>query len=240
VDYIFDALIEAIEMIIAFDKELVSVVSNSLKLSITSTIIASLIGIPFGIFIGRNKFWGRHFINSVLNTLLSLPTVVVGIFVYSLISRRGVLGEYDLLFSFWGIVFGQVLLILPITTALTRNTVYELEDRMIKTAISIGANRWQCFILILSEIRYGIIGAIVTAFGRVIGEVGIAMMLGGNIKGVTRTITTAMALETHKGRFSFGMALGLILLFLSFLLNFIIYYLQIGEKNNGQQKRNNT
>ena len=239
-DYIFNALIDAVEMIISFDRELISVVSNSLKLSITSTIIASLIGVPFGIFIGRTKFWGRHFINSVLNTLLSLPTVVVGIFVYSLISRRGILGKYDLLFSFWGIVFGQILLIIPITTALTRNTVYELEDRMIKTAISIGANSWQRFVLILSEIRYGIIGAIVTAFGRVIGEVGISMMLGGNIKGVTRTITTAMALETHKGQFSFGMALGLILLLISFLLNFIIYYLQIGENNNVRQKRSNS
>ena len=232
-DYIAEALLEAINLILALDQEVLNVVSNSLRLSITSTLLASILGVPIGIFIGRVEFRGRHFINSILNTLLSLPTVVVGIFVYSFISRRGPLGDYGLLFSFWGIVIGQVILILPIIIALTRNAVYDLEERMINTAISIGASFWQRFILLLSEIRYGLIGAVVAAFGRVIGEVGISMMLGGNIKGVTRTITTAMALETNKGRFSFGLALGLILLTISFLVNFLVYYLQSGEVKNG-------
>ncbi|MGM0601801.1 MAG: ABC transporter permease [Bacillota bacterium] len=229
-NYILEALQEAWKLIISFDRELFNVVSTSLRLSITSTIFASVIGIPAGIFISRTDFGGRKIVNIILNTLLGLPTVVVGIFVYSLISRRGVLGEYELLFSFRGIIIGQVILIVPLMTALIRNAIYSLDERLYKTARSLGATKIQQFKLLILEARYGIMGAVITAFGRVLGEVGISMMLGGNIKGVTRTITTAMALETNKGRFGFGLALGLILLLLAFIVNFGVYFLQEGEE----------
>src|SRR6056297_1151023 len=229
-NYIIEALQEAWYLIIGFDRELFNVVSTSLRLSITSTFFASIIGIPAGIFMSRTDFGGKKIVNIILNTLLGLPTVVVGIFVYSLISRRGIMGEYEMLFSFRGIIIGQIILIVPLVTALIRNAIYSLDERLYKTARSLGATKFQQFKLLILEARYGIMGAIITAFGRVLGEVGISMMLGGNIKGVTRTITTAMALETNKGRFGFGLALGLILLLLAFIVNIGVYSLQEGEK----------
>ncbi|MEC9488273.1 MAG: ABC transporter permease [Halanaerobium sp.] len=228
-EYLWSAFVNAIELIIALDKEVMNIVMTSLKLSTTSTILASLVGIPLGIFISKIDFKGRFLVNSILNTLLSLPTVVVGLLVYTFISRRGPLGEYDLLFSFWGIIIGQFILILPIVVVLVRNAIFDLDERIYRTAKSLGATGWQRFRLLISEARYAILGAIVTAYGRVIGEVGISMMLGGNIRRVTRTITTAIALETNKGRFSFGLALGLILLIIAFLINVLIHYIQTGE-----------
>lgn len=229
-DYYTDAIYRAIQLIITLDSKVVQVVMTSLKLSVSSTFLASIISIPLAISIARKKFKSKKIINIILNTLLSLPTVVIGIFVYSIISRRGVLGELELLFTPLGIIIGQVLLIIPLITALIRNVIFSLDEKLYKTAISIGASRRQKFKLLILEARYGIIGAVIAAFGRVLGEIGISMMLGGNIQGVTRTITTAMSLETNKGRFAFAMALGIILLLLSFLINFVTYFLQEGKK----------
>lgn len=228
-NYYLDAFGEAWNLIMTLDQELLKVVSTSLKLSTSSTIIASLISIPAAVLLSRTEFAAKKVFNVILNALLSLPTVVVGIFVYSIISRRGVLGEYDLLFTLPGIITGQVILIIPLLTALVRNTIFSIDEKMYKTAKSMGANKKQQFKLLLLEARYGIMGAVIAGFGRVLGEIGVSMMLGGNIKGVTRTITTAMALETNKGRFSFALALGFILLTLSFSINFIVYFLQEGE-----------
>ncbi|MEC9490193.1 MAG: ABC transporter permease [Halanaerobiales bacterium] len=228
-DYYTDAIFRAFELIITLDSEVIQIVTTSLKISISSTFIASIISIPLAIVIARNKFKTKKFINIILNTLLSLPTVVVGIFVYSLISRQGIIGELDLLFTPTGIIFGQVLLIIPLITALIRNVIFSMDEKLYKTAVSMGASRRQKFKLLISEARYGIIGAVIAGFGRVLGEIGVSMMIGGNIKGVTRTITTAMSLETNKGRFAFALALGIILLSLSFLINLITYYLQEGK-----------
>jgi tungstate transport system permease protein len=229
VDYYTGAILRALQLIFTLDSELIQVVTTSLKISISSTFIASIISIPLAILIARNKFKTKKFINIILNTMLSLPTVVVGIFVYSLISRRGVLGEFDLLFTPLGIIIGQVILIIPLITALVRNVIFSMDEKLYKTATSMGASRSQKFKLLILEARYGIIGAVIAGFGRVLGEIGVSMMLGGNIKGVTRTITTAMSLETNKGRFGFALALGIILLTLSFLINFITYFLQEGK-----------
>jgi len=229
VGYYTDALYRALYLIFTLDSEVIQVVKTSLKLSISSTFIATIISIPLAILIARNKFRTKTFINIILNTLLSLPTVVIGIFVYALISRQGVLGELDLLFTQTGIIFGQVLLIIPLITALIRNVIFSMDEKLYKTAVSMGASRKQKFKLLLLEARYGIIGAVIAGFGRVLGEIGVSMMLGGNIKGVTRTITTAMSLETNKGRFAFALALGIILLSLSFLINFVTYFMQEGK-----------
>jgi tungstate transport system permease protein len=229
VDYYTDAIFRALELIISLDPEVIQVVTTSLKISISSTFIASIISMPLAVLIARNKFKTKKFINIILNTMLSLPTVVVGIFIYSLISRRGVLGELDLLFTPIGIIMGQVILIIPLITALIRNVIFSMDEKLYKTATSMGASRSQKFKLLILEARYGIIGAVIAGFGRVLGEIGVSMMLGGNIKGVTRTITTAMSLETNKGRFAFALALGIILLSLSFLINFVTYFLQEGK-----------
>ena len=228
-NYIFIALRDAFKLIITLDPEVSNVVGTSLKLSLTSTFFAALLGIPLGILISKIEFKGKYLLNTILNTLLSLPTVVLGLFVYSVISRRGIFGEWGLLFTNRGIIIGQVLLILPIVVALVRNAIHDVDEKMYKTAISLGATGSQKFRLLISEARYGIIGALITSYGRVIGEVGVSMMLGGNIKGFTRTITTAIAMETNKGRFSFALALGIILLSISFIINFVLYYFQSGE-----------
>lgn len=228
-DYYINAIYRALQLIIGLDAEVINVVMTSLKISVSSTLIASIISIPLAILIARNKFKTKKFINIILNTMLSLPTVVVGIFVYSIISRRGVLGEFDLLFTPVGIIAGQVILIIPLITALIRNVIFSMDEKLYKTAMSMGASRSQKFKLLILEARYGIIGAVIAGFGRVLGEIGVSMMLGGNIKGVTRTITTAMSLETNKGRFAFALALGIILLSLSFLINFVTYFLQEGK-----------
>ncbi len=228
-DYYIDAISRAVELIVTLDSEVIQVVTTSLKISLSSTFIASIISIPLAVLIARNKFKTKKFINIILNTLLSLPTVVVGIFVYSLISRQGIMGELDLLFTPTGIIFGQVLLIIPLITALIRNVIFSMDEKLYKTAVSMGASRRQKFKLLILEARYGIIGAVIAGFGRVLGEIGVSMMIGGNIKGVTRTITTAMSLETNKGRFAFALALGIILLSLSFLINLVTYYLQEGK-----------
>ncbi|KXS40590.1 MULTISPECIES: ABC transporter permease [unclassified Candidatus Frackibacter] len=228
--YIWGGIKQAIALIIQLDPEVVEIVWTSVKLSTISTLLASIIGIPGGIAVSKIDFKGKYLFDTILNTLLSLPTVVVGLAVYSLISYRGPLGQLELLFTGKGIILGQVILILPIIVALVRNAIHEIDDRIYDTAISLGATGTQRFRLLISEARYGIMGAVVAGYGRVIGEVGVSMMLGGNIRRVTRTITTAIALETNKGRFSFGIALGLILLSISFIVNFLIYYLQTGDK----------
>lgn len=225
---IITALKKAINLIIKLDPEVFKIVFTSIKLATMSTIIAVIIGTPLGILICKIDFKGKFIVNTILNTLLSLPTVVVGLFVYSIISRKGILGEFGLLFTLKGIIIGQVVLILPLVVALVRNAIHDIDEKMYKTAISLGATGIQRFSLLISEAKYGIIGAIITSFGRVIGEVGISMMLGGNIDGYTRTITTAITLETNKGRFSFGIALGLILLAISFIINIFIYCYQRG------------
>ena len=195
------------------------IVWTSTKVSTISTIIASLFGIPFAIFISVKKFAGRDLLITILNTLLSLPTVVVGLTVYSFLSRMGPLGELGLLFSQTAIIIGQVILIIPIITSFTISAVKGLDSRILKTAMVLGANKTQSFKLFLLEARYGVVAAIVAGFGRVYAEVGVSMMLGGNIKGYTRTITTAIALETSKGEFALGIALGIVLLTFAFAIN---------------------
>jgi tungstate transport system permease protein len=161
-----------------------------------------------------------------LNTLLALPTVAIGLFVYAFISRRGIFGPLDLLYTQKAIVIGQTLLILPIVATFTIAAISKIDERYRKTAMTLGANRWQTALVVFREARFGIVAAIIAAFGRVIAEVGISMMLGGNARGFTRTITTAMALEYDKGQFTLAVALGIILIGLSFGINLLFHFFQ--------------
>jgi len=169
---------------------------------------------------------GKRLLITVLNTLLALPTVVVGLFVYAFISRRGIFGPFDLLYTQKAIIIGQVILIVPIVTTFTISAVSRIDDRYRKTALTLGADLFQTARMIVREARFAIAAAIIAAFGRVIAEVGISMMLGGNAKGFTRTMTTAMALEYDKGEFVLSVALGLALLTVSFAVNLFFNYFQ--------------
>lgn len=221
-----DSLISALHLVVSLDAEMFSIVFVSLKVSSTSTLVASLIGIPLGFFIAFKSFPGKPLVLTILNTLLALPTVVIGLFVYSFIARRGIFGSLGLLYTQKAIIIGQTLLVLPIVATFTIAAISRIDTRYRKTAMTLGATQIQTAVVLFREARFGIIAAVIAAFGRVIAEVGISMMLGGNAKGFTRTMTTAMALEYDKGEFTLAVALGIILLTVSFLINLLFHSLQ--------------
>ncbi len=225
-DLLLDSFISAILLLKSLDAELYAIVLVSLKVASSSTLVASLIGIPAGFAIAFKEFPGKRTVITILNTLLALPTVVVGLFVYAFISRRGIFGPLDLLYTQKAIIIGQVILIIPIVTTFTIAAISRIDDRYRKTAMTLGATTLQTAVVIFREGRFGIMAAVIASFGRVIAEVGISMMLGGNAKGFTRTMTTAMALEYDKGEFILAVALGVILLTISFTVNLFFNYLQ--------------
>jgi tungstate transport system permease protein len=218
-DYILQGFIQALGYLFSGNEELWSAIITTLKVSSLSIALSLLIGVPLGFLLGHADFPGRKVCRTLVDTLLALPTVVVGLLVYAFISRRGPLGELGMLFTLSGIALGQMVLALPIVIALTASAVESLDARLSMTLLTLGAKKGQLARASLMESRYAVLMAGVTAYGRVISEVGISMMIGGNIKWHTRTITTAIALETGKGQFAEGIALGLVLLTIAFLVN---------------------
>ena len=217
---------EAIRLLLTGESGVYTIVSVSIFVALSATLISSLIGVPLGYLLATRQFPGKRLVTTVLNTLLAMPTVVIGLFVYSLISRRGALGFLELLYTPNAMIIGEAILALPIVTAFTLAAVRALDSRITETALTLGATTIQTARTLLVEARFGIIAAVVAAFGRVIAEVGAAMMLGGNIKGVTRTMTTAIALESNKGEFGLAIALGIILLLTAFGANILFHRLQ--------------
>jgi len=218
-DYILEGVIGAFQLLLSGHEETYSAVATTLKVSTLSIAICLMVGIPLGFLLGYGHFPGKRALRTVVDTLLALPTVVVGLLVYAFITRRGPLGEIGLLFTIPGIAIGQFILALPIVVSLTASAVEELDPKLRLTLKTLGATKRQVALSSLWEGRYSVMVSAVTAYGRVISEVGVSMMLGGNIKWHTRTITTAIALETGKGQFSMGIALGLVLLTLAFAVN---------------------
>lgn len=228
-NYILEAFVNAVKMIVRLDQELLSIVFVSLKVSIISTTLATVMGVPLGFSIAIRNFYGKRIVIVILNTLLALPTVVVGLFVYSLISRSGPIGRLGLLYTPTAMVIGQFILALPIVTAFTLSAIQGMDKRIKKTALSLGANNVQTASILISEKKFAIFSAVIAGFGRVFAEVGVSMMLGGNIKEYTRNITTAIAFETGKGEFALGMALGIILLTIAFSINILVHHFQRKE-----------
>ena len=224
--FLIDSFLSALLLIWSLDPELLAIIVVSLKVSSTSTLIASLVGIPTGFLISFREFRGKRLLITLLNTLLALPTVLIGLFVYAFISRRGIFGPLDLLYTQKAMIIGQVMLIIPIMTTFTISAISRIDDRYRETALTLGANIFQTAWIIVREARFGIVASIIVAFGRVIAEVGISMMLGGNAKEFTRTMTTAMALEYDKGEFVLSVALGIVLLAVSFTVNVFFNYFQ--------------
>ncbi len=225
-EYITNGFVEALKIIATADPEFLFTVYVSLKLAIISILVASLLGIPVGISLVISRFPGRKAMITASNTLMSFPTVVVGLMVYSFLTRRGPFGNLDLLFTQTAVIIGQVILIMPIIISLTVSAVNALDKRIQPTVLSLGASKRQAVRMVISEARYGIMAAVISAFGRVFAEVGVSMMLGGNIRHYTRTITTAIALETSKGEFAMGIALGLVLLLVAFGVNIMFNHMK--------------
>ncbi|HEY6007501.1 MAG TPA: ABC transporter permease [Geobacteraceae bacterium] len=225
-DFFTESLRTALLLIAARDPDVVDAVTVSVVVSLWSTLFAALVGIPAGVALGVADFPGKRGIVTLLNTLMALPTVVVGLFVYSIISRQGPLGEMGLLFTPWAMVVGQTVLAVPIMANFTLSTIKGADPRIVPTALTLGAGPFASVCQLVVELRFGIMAAVIAGFGRVIGEVGVAMMLGGNIRGFTRTMTTAIAMETGKGEFALGLALGLILMTVALVVNMFLNVLQ--------------
>ncbi len=225
-DYLIGALTEALKLIISLDREVLSIAFLSLRVAGTATLLAAIFGIPLAYTVATRDFPGRGAVLTLFNTLMALPTVLVGLLGYSFLSRKGPLGFLDLLFTPSGIIIGDMILAFPLIVALTVAAVNSVDERARMTALNLGASRLQVTLTVLMEARYALTAAVINGFGRVIAEVGAAMMLGGNIRGYTRTMTTAIALETSKGEFSLAIALGLLLLGLALSINLVFRRLQ--------------
>ncbi len=225
-DYLGSGFLRALVLLFSGDPETYSAVITTLEVSSLSIVASLVLGIPGGFLLGYFEFPGKKQIRALVDTLLALPTVVVGLFVYAFISRRGPIGEFGLLFTIPGIALAQTILVLPIVVSLTATAVEGLDRRLRLTLITLGANARQIALQTLLEARFAVLTAAVTAYGRAISEVGISMMIGGNIKWHTRTITTAMTLETGKGEFAMGIALGIVLLTLALLVNAVLVTLR--------------
>ena len=210
---------QAIALLVRGDREVWFITGTSLRFGLSSTLLACLPGIPLGVLIALKRFRFRRPLLAVVNTLMALPTVVVGLFVYSLISRSGPLGSLGMLFTPPAVVVGQAILALPIVLSMTASSLSRLDPLFPEVLTTLGAGRRQILWMSVREARGPVLAATLAAFGRVIGEVGAAMMLGGNIRMYTRTITTAIALETSKGDFALGLALGIILMIFAFGVN---------------------
>jgi len=225
-DSLLNGFSQAFELIVHLDQTLFGIIFLSLKVSGSALFIAAVIGIPIGALLGLKHFPGRGLAISIANTLMGLPPVVVGLFVYILLSRKGPLGFLGLLYSPTAMIVAQAILALPIVSALCHSAIVNIDPVIRQAARTLGATDNQVTLAVIHEARYGIVSAVITAFGRVMAEVGAILIVGGNIAGYTRVMTTTIALETDKGNFELAIALGIILLSISFTINAILHRIQ--------------
>jgi tungstate transport system permease protein len=226
VESILSGFSAALALIGAGDRELLRIIWMSLKVSGSALLIATLLGLPLAAWLGLKRFWGRGLIINLLNTFMGLPPVVVGLFVYLLLSRKGPLGFMGLLYSPAAMVLAQTILAFPIVSALCHAAIVNVSSVIRQAARTLGATPRQEAVLVIREARYGIMAGIIAGFGRVMAEVGAILMVGGNIAGYTRVMTTTIALETDKGNFELAIALGLILLAISFAVTTALRFFQ--------------
>jgi tungstate transport system permease protein len=224
-------LLQAVHLLVTRDPALFEIILLSLKVSGTALLFSTLIGIPLGAAMGLSRFAGRRLVIALLYTGMGFPPVVVGLFVYLMLSRSGPLGQMHLpiipaLFTPAAMVTAQFIISFPLVAGFTMAAVMGVNPQLRQQVISLGATRWQTTWAILTEARVGVIVSVIAGFGSIISEVGAVMMVGGNIEGRTRMLTTAIVLETRKGNFDLAMALGVVLLALSFITNVAMLYLQ--------------
>jgi len=223
---LWQGILRALELLVTFDPEVMAVTFRSLGISVTACIISALVCLPLGSLIHFTSFRGKHLLVSIIQTFYSLPTVLVGLLVFILFSRAGPFGDLGLMFTPTLMVIGQALLVIPLMLGLIISALASLDKTVADTAFSLGASRFQAGILALKEARYAVVTAVIMGFGRAISEVGLAMMVGGNIRGFTRILTTAISLETSKGDIELSLALGFILLIISLVINVVLGRLQ--------------
>jgi tungstate transport system permease protein len=223
---ILEGLAKAFELIISLDPEVMSITFLSFQISGLSVLLGTLIGIPLGMFLSFKDFFGKRLIVTINSTFMGLPPVVVGLFVYLLLSRSGPFGPLQLLYTPSAMIIVQLIMAIPIVTGITLSSANGVEKSIKETAISLGASRIRLILVVLREARFGILTAVITSFGAAISEVGGIMIAGGDIRWHTRVLTTAVVLATRKGEYGMAIALGIILLFTAFLVNLFLNRLQ--------------
>ena len=217
---------QAFALLFGGDPELWRIIWLSLWVSVAAIALVAAPSIGLGFLLAKKRFPGQRAAVVLVQALLSFPTVVIGLVIYLLLSRRGPLGSFDLLFTPWASMIGDVVIALPVLVVFTLSAVQGADPRIYETARSLGAGRPRASLTTLWEVRFGILAAVVNGFGRAISEVGCAIMVGGNIAGLTRNIPTAIALETTKGDFAQGIALGLVLMVVALGVNVLLALLQ--------------
>lgn len=225
-DLLLSGIKQGVWLLLSGDPEVWRITFLSLQISSTATLISLLLGIPFGVFLALKEFPGRRFVVSLVNTGMSLPPVVVGLFVTILLWRSGPLGFFRLLYTPTAMVLAQVVIAAPIVAGLTLAAIQQLNPKLRLQILALGASRTQLVWLLLREARLPLLAAIMAGFGGVISEIGASMMVGGNILGHTRVLTTATVMETSKGNFDIAIALSVILMLLIFFVNAVLTYTQ--------------
>ncbi len=215
--------VKALELIVTGDKEVLFIASTSLRFAVSSTVLATVLALPLGLLLSLSSFRGKKLIIVFLNSLMALPTVVIGLLVYSFISKNAPFGNLGLLFTPGAIIIGQIILAFPIIASLIYSALSNRDPSLPETLDTLGIRGIRKYVILILEAKTAVLSALLSGFGRIIGEVGVSMMLGGNIRWYTRTITTTIALETSKGNFELALALGIILIVISLTINVLLH-----------------
>lgn len=223
---LFQGFVQAIQLIFSGNPALYEIIFLSLYVSGIALIFSTIVGIPLGSFMGLKRFFGRRFMMALLYTGMGFPPVVIGLFVYLMLSRSGPAGFLGWLFTPKAMIVAQTIIAFPLVAGFTMAAVMGVDPNLRRQVLSLGATEWQATVAILAEARIGVIVAVIAGFGSIISEVGAVILVGGNIEGKTRVLTTAIVLETSKGNFDLAIALGIVLLLLSFLANLAMIRLQ--------------
>jgi tungstate transport system permease protein len=233
---IIDGFVQAIQLIVSLNPEVVGITLLTLIVSLTSTFLSALISVPAGAYIYSHDFFGKRLVINIIQTLYALPTVLAGLLLFLLLSHQGPLGFLDFLFTPQGMIIAQMILVTPLITGLTISALSGIDMDMRHSILSLGATKFQTIVTLIKEARFAILAAVILGFGRAISEVGAAMIIGGNIRAFpgdflsgTRVLTTAISLETSQGDFSLAIALGLILLGVAVIVNVGLNMIQSGS-----------
>lgn len=230
-DYILNGFVEAFRLILSFDPEITQIVLLSLYVSLSSTLYSTLIGVPLGILLGINDFKGKQIVARFLYTFMSFPPVIIGLFTALFLARSGPFGYFQLMYTPAAMIIAQTILVTPVIMGIVFNHASNSGYAVVQTGKTLGARGFNILILLILELKGVIMIALVTGFGRAISEVGAVMIVGGNIKGFTRVMTTFIAMNNNMGQYSVSIAMGIILMTISFITNSILYHFIIGDQN---------
>ncbi|MBP8865592.1 MAG: ABC transporter permease, partial [Acetobacterium sp.] len=226
--------VEAFRLIFSFDPEIIQIVFLSLYVSFSSTLYATLIGIPLGILLGINDFKGKRIVSRLLYTFMSFPPVIIGLFTALFLARSGPFGELQLMYTPTAMIIAQTILVTPVITGIIFNQAGTSGYEVVQTGKTLGAQKWNILILLILELKSVIMIALVTGFGRAISEVGAVMIVGGNIRGFTRVMTTFIAMNNNMGQYSVSIAMGIILMTISFITNSVLYHYAMGGQSENR------